>query len=112
MAPSRHGPLQTQTPEPQEPQLWGPISNSHGPPPPLYEVQDTHQQPYLNIHDLRTIAADIKDTLSAAIADLRLDIHTLNNKVQEVEKTVAQHGTVLRKATKKIDTHTLQMQEI
>lgn len=61
-------------------------------------------QPYLNIHDLRTIAADIKDTLSAAIADLRIDIHTLSDRVYEVEHVTAKHDQVLRKATRRIDT--------
>lgn len=46
---------------------------------------DNPPQPHVNILDLRTIPADIKDTLSAAIAELRLDIHTLNDRVLEVE---------------------------
>lgn len=63
-------------------------------------------QPYLNIHDLRTIAADIKATLSAAIAELRIDIHTLTDRVHEVEQVTVQHDHVLCKATRRIDTHT------
>lgn len=47
------------------------------------------QQPILSLNDLRAVAADIKDTLtaasSAAIADLRQDIQEIAHKVQEVE---------------------------
>lgn len=74
-------------------------------------MTDNPQPPGLNIHDLRAIANDIKDTLSAAIAELRVDIHTLNDRVLEVEKVTAKHDTVLRKATRKIDTHTMQLRE-
>lgn len=74
-------------------------------------LTENPQPPGLNIHDLRAIANDIKDTLSAAIAELRVDIHTLSDRVVEVEKTSAKHDIVLRKATRKIDTHTLQLRE-
>lgn len=74
-------------------------------------ASDNPQPPSLNIHDLRAIATDIKDTLSAAIAELRVDIHTLTDRVLEVEKTTIKHDTVLRKVTRRIDTHTLQLRE-
>lgn len=51
-------------------------------------------------------------TLSAAIADLRLDIRAIANRVQDVEKVSAQHGTVLRRVTQKVDTHTLQLRDL
>lgn len=66
-----------------------------------------HLQQHPNLYDLRTVAADIKDTLSAAITDFRLDIHTIADRVQEVEKTSALHDTVLRRVTHKVDTQTL-----
>lgn len=72
----------------------------------------TPAQPHLTIHDLPTIAAYIKDTLSAAIGELCIDIHTLNDRVREVEQVTAQHDRVLRKATRRIDTHTMQLIEI
>lgn len=109
MAPSRHRPPQISdapqlSPSPL-PQTSDPVlmDNASTPAP---------AQPYLKIHDLRTIAADIKDTLSAAIADLRIDIHTLSDRVHEVEQVTAKHDQVLRKATRQIDTHTLQLREI
>lgn len=77
----------------------GPIPTPQMSPPLTTGLQDNPQQPCLNIHNLRAIAANIKDTLSAAIAELRLDIHTLNDRVLQVEKTTAKHDTVLRKVT-------------
>lgn len=92
-------------------QLAGQLSASHPSLPLTAGSQENPQPPSLNINDLRAIAADIKDTLSAAIAELRMDIHTLNDRVLEVEKTTAKHAMVLRKATHRIDTHTLQLRE-
>lgn len=68
--------------------------------------------PPLNIQDLRTIAADIKDTLSAAISELRLDICALYDRVHEVEKVTERHVTVLRRATHRIANHTLQLRDM
>lgn len=68
--------------------------------------------PHVNLHDLRAIAADIKDTLSAAISELRLDIHALSDRVHEVEKVADRHDTVLRRATHRIDIHTLQLRDM
>lgn len=56
--------------------------------------------------------ADIKDTLSAAISDLRLDIHAIAHRVHEVERITAQHDTVLRQVTHKVDAHTLQLRDL
>lgn len=58
------------------------------------------------------MAADIKDTLTAAIVDLRLDIHALADRVQDVEKVSAQHGTVLCRVTQKVDAHILQLRDL
>lgn len=68
--------------------------------------------PQLNIQDLRTIPADIKDTLSAAISELRLDIHALTDRVYNIKRVTEQHKVVLHCATKKIDAHTLQLRDI
>lgn len=60
----------------------------------------SHQPPSLN--DLRSVAADIKDTLTvammAAISDLRIDIQSIAGRVQEVEKMTA--SETIRKAQK------------
>lgn len=66
----------------------------------------------LNIQDLRAVAADIKDTLSTAIAELRLDIHALNDRVSNTERVLEDHDLVLQRSTRKIDAHTLQLREV
>lgn len=42
-------------------------------------------QPHLSMQDLRTIEVDIKETLSAAISELRIDIHALADRVHTVD---------------------------
>lgn len=61
------------------------------------------QQPSLN--DLCTIAADIKDTMSAVISDLCLDIQALTGRVHEVEKVTAQEGTAIDQVSHRVNTH-------
>lgn len=68
------------------------------------------QQPSLS--DLHMIAADIKDTLSAAIAELSIDVHAINVRLQEVEKTTAQQGTMIRHVNRKVDSHTLHLRDL
>lgn len=106
MAPSRHSSSQDSGTH-----TSGQVPTPQGPYPLTSGMTENPQHPGLNINDLKAIANDIKDTLSAAIAELRMDIHTLNDRVADVEKTSAKHDTVLRKATRKIDTHTLQLRE-
>lgn len=55
---------------------------------------------------------DIKDTLSAAIAELRLDIRSLNDRVSNTARVVEDHGMVLQRSTRKIDAHTLQLRHM
>lgn len=73
---------------------------------------DSLPQQHLSIQDLKTIAADIKDTLSAAISELRLDINELADRVHEVERVTAQQVIILRRTTRKVDTHTLQLRDL
>lgn len=56
------------------------------------------QLPQLHLNDLRAIAADIKDMLSAAISDLEI--------------TDAHHETTLRHMHHAVDTHTLQLRDM
>lgn len=93
-------PLPVMPPIPSQLEMSGQGDNSSAP------------QPHLSLQDLKTIAADIKDTLSAAISELQLDIHTLTQRVHEVEQISTQHDTVLRKTTRKIDAHTVQLREL
>ncbi|XP_077323137.1 uncharacterized protein LOC143956838 [Lithobates pipiens] len=66
----------------------------------------------INMNDLRTIASDIKDTLSAAIAELRLDLKMLSDRMHTVEKVTESHELDIRRSTRKIDSHTLQLRDM
>lgn len=68
--------------------------------------------PQLNIQDLRMIATDIKDTLSAAISELRIDIRALSDRVQAAELMADRQDLQLHKTTRHVDTHTLQLREM
>lgn len=104
MATSSHGPSQVTNTAGFNASFQHP---TYQPPPSL--VGPTPQLPQLNLNDLRAIATDIKNTLSAAITDLCHDIQALLGIVQEVEKTVAHDSTALRHMHQAIDTHTLQL---
>ena len=65
-----------------------------------------------SLMDLQSVATDIKESLSAAIAELRIDIRDIANRVQDVEVSTAQHDTVLRRMAIKLDAHTLQMRDL
>lgn len=80
------------------------------PPAPVENNLALTQQPSLN--DLRAVATDIKDTLFAAITDLRHEIQTIAGRVQRVENTAAQHNTAIQKVHHKTDTHTLQLRDL
>lgn len=87
MVPSRHGLAHSQT-RPIQPTDTIPSasqlihSNEEG------IGLELRTQPPLNIQDLCSIADDIKDTLSAAISELRLDLRALNDKVHNVESAM------------------------
>lgn len=82
------------------------------PSPPLYPTQQTQQMPLLTINDLKAVATDIKETFSAAITELRRDIHTINGRILSVEKMAAQHDTALKHTNFSIDAHTLQLRDL
>lgn len=67
---------------------------------------------HITISDLRAVANKIKEALTAAIADLRLDFKELDGQVAATEAALEEHDMVLQRSTRKIDDHTLQMREI
>lgn len=83
-------------------------------PPPAdrkYEyTTDPLQGPSLN--DLRYVATDIKETLSAAIADLKIDICAVTARVNDIEKSAAQQNAALRHVNRKADTNTMLLREL
>ena len=92
--------------------LMAPPTASSPPPADDQGTAEAAPLPHLNIMDLRAIAADIKDTLSAAIADLRIDIRSLTDRVAVTEKSLEDHNQVLIRSTSKIDDHTLQLRDV
>lgn len=68
--------------------------------------------PPLCIQDLRAVAVDIKDTLSAAIADLRHELHAITGRVQKVENATMIQHTAIKRVAHKLDSHTLQLRDI
>lgn len=73
-------------------------------------MDNVHLQPSLN--DLHTVADDIKNTLTAAIAALSLEVRAITARVVEVENTAAQQGTMLRHVNRKVDSHTLHLRDL
>lgn len=68
--------------------------------------------PPINMQDLRSIAEDIKETLSAAILELRLDLRSLNDRVHVVERETERQESILQSVTEDIDSHTMQMRDM
>lgn len=107
MASSRHRNPQTAAPSPLgSPPIALPSISADR------EAMEDSPQPHLNIHDLRAIATDIKDTLSAAISELRLDIRALNDRVQAAERMAERQDTQLRRTIQHVDNHTHQMRDM
>lgn len=73
-------------------------------------LTDLTQRP--NLGDLHSVAADIKSTLAAAIAELTIEVRAVTARVVEVEKTTAQHSAVLRHVHHKVDNHTLHLRDL
>lgn len=77
-------------------------------------VLTPHLQP--SLQDLRSVATDIKETLTAAltaaITDLKIDIQLVAGRVQDIEKVTASHTSVLRRSCQVLDTHTLQLRDL
>ena len=118
MATNRRGSPQIQTLSQSSPQSQADIvlmthelDPSH---PPIRDQAGTgtNTLPHLSILDLKSVAADIKDTLSAAIAELRIDLRSLSDRVSRTEQTIDDHDMVLQKSTRKIDDHTLQLRDV
>lgn len=121
-----HGPNQT-IPElfrTQRPVMVAPLSASPLPqhhieitfsptePSPSPGVFHPTTTPQLSLQDLRAVATNIKDTLSAAILDLLLKLQAIAGRVQKVENaTVVQH-TAIKRVAYRVDSHTLQLRDL
>lgn len=70
-----------------------------------------HTQLHLSLQDLHSVAADIKNTLSAAIADLCIDICSITARVQIIENSTAQQEKSIHKITNKMNIQMLQLRD-
>ena len=87
-----------------------PVSASVGPE--VRGIQNTTAQRSLTIEDLKNVATDIKDALAAAISELRLDLRSLTDRVSHTETALEDHESILRRSTRKVDDHTLQLRDM
>lgn len=71
-----------------------------------------HAASALSPTDIRTVAADIKNTLFAAISDLRSDIQAIVLRVEEVEETQARHDDALCQVQQVTESHAVHLREI
>lgn len=76
------------------------------------EKSETRTSPALCLDDLRSVASDIKNTLSAAISDLRADIQAIALRVEEVETTQARHDVSLCQVQQLTESHAMHLREI
>lgn len=65
-----------------------------------------------SLDDLRAMAVDIKETLSVAKSDLRLDIQEMAAQLEEVEEESVRHDAALQEVKHVSDTHALLLHEI
>lgn len=70
----------------------------------------SHRQP--SLHDLQTVAADIKDTLFSAITDLRRELQAITGRMQRVEDDAARQTHTVRKVQQTVDHHTMQLRDL
>lgn len=72
----------------------------------------TGERRSINLQDMQEIAADIKNTLSAVISDLRRDIQAINLRVEEVEHTAARHDASLCQVQQVTESHAIHLREL
>lgn len=56
--------------------------------------------------DLQLVAVDIKNTLTAAISDLKTDLKAVASCLETMESVAMMHGNAIRQAQQVTDTHT------
>lgn len=66
----------------------------------------------ISLEDLRAVARDIKETISAAISDLHLDMQAVATRLEEVEEITDCHDTTIHKVQQTLDAHTVQLRDL
>lgn len=68
----------------------------------IVPIPHQHQHPSLN--DLWSVATDIKETLTVANSDLRIDTQSIAGREHKVEKVTANQSTAIRRTHQVLDT--------
>lgn len=66
----------------------------------------------LCLTDLQAVASDIKATLSAAIMDLKMDLHSIAARMGTMEQSVTRHADAIRQVQRSSDTNLSHILEI
>lgn len=75
------------------------------------DLGTANDQP-VNMGALKLIASDIKDTLAAAIADLKLNLQTLCMRMDDLEETTTRHDAQIHQTLNTTSSHTIQLREM
>lgn len=65
-----------------------------------------------SLFDLETVAADIKNTVTTAIADLKAEIHAVAHRIDEVEQTSQTHAAAIRQVHTAFDSQLSQLLDL
>lgn len=100
MAPTGHGSPPATNPPPSSRSYAAVTSGDLEPSSPSPEAPRQ-----LCMDDLHSIAADIKETLGAAIMELRADIHSLTGRVLDIERVTAHQDSAIHDLYYQTDAH-------
>lgn len=111
MASSQNGPSRSQA-QPSSILILPQISSPPAPPHGGGTSIDPGLQTPIYLHDLRSIADEIKESLAAAISELRLDMRDLTDRVNVVERVTERHDIAIRSTASSVDSHTLHLRDM
>lgn len=66
----------------------------------------------LNMSDLKSVAADIKESFAAAITDLRRDIQSMNMRIDDLEDTTTRHDTAVQQLQQSSQAYNSQLRDL
>lgn len=72
---------------------------------PSAPAHDPLPSPLLSLADLQMVAMDIKNTLTAAISDLKMDLRAVASHLEHVESAAMTHGTAMQQVQQVTSAH-------
>lgn len=84
------------------------LNPSHSDRTPMSETNLANDQP-VNLGALRSVASDIKDTLAAAIADLKQNFQSMGLRMDDLENTASRHEVDIHHNRKITSAHSSQL---